>query len=1109
MLPIKFICFDTIVIYLFVSIITFSCKNKKEYTAPDNPLFSEMNSSETGISFSNLLKDDPKFNVFNYRNFYNGGGVAIGDVNNDGLADIYFTSNMDENKLFLNKGDWKFEDITKKAGVAGIRAWSTGVAMADVNGDGFLDIYVCNSGNVEGDDKENELFINQGNLTFKEEASKYGLADDGLTTHAAFFDFDLDGDLDCYILNNSYRSIASFGYNRNLRNLRSPRGGHKLYRNDKGRYIDVSEHAGIYGSEIGFGLGVSVADINGDKWPDIYVSNDFFEKDYLYINKHDGTFKESIEDYTGHLSLSSMGSDIADINNDGLPDIFTSEMLPEDDYKLKMVTRFEEYDIYNTKVKGNYYNQYIQNCLHLNNGDSTFSEIAFLSNVAATDWSWGGLFFDFNNDGWKDLFVANGIYKDITNQDYIEFLADEQVKKKVAIEGEFKYKDFLDPAPSNPIPNYAFVNNKNLSFENKAYDLGLGKPGFSNGAAYGDLDNDGDLDLVVNNLNAESSVYKNTTSEKTGASFIKVRLQGEGMNRFGIGSEVKVYSQGQVFTQIQMLARGFESSVDPIQTFGLGKATEIDSIVIVWPDLKKQTIQKPALNKLLIAKQAEAVDRFMYPSAPKPLYTNISKQSVRGFAMHAENYFIDFDRERLLPHLISMEGPHCAKGDVNRDGLDDIFVTGAKSDSGKLFIQTKSGQFVRTKQKALDVSNPADGIGAALFDADGDKDLDLFVVYGGNEDLSGSSNLRPSLYLNDGKGNYTFAVNNTPGISTNASCARAGDIDNDGDLDLFIGGRSIPGKYGFAPKSYLLINDGSAKFDEQTTEVAPDLQEAGMITDAAWEDVDKDGRLDLIVVGEWMPLTVFFNRGNKLSKKETAFSEGWWNCVKTADVDEDGDPDLILGNLGLNSKIKGDLKHPAQLYVKDFDNNGQTETVLTYYKSDGISYPLHLKPELTAQMPLLRKKFLKYADYASKPIEKVFDENQLKNAIIRKAYELQSCIAINDGKGNFTLQALPRRAQFSPIYAFLIDDLDGDGRLDILSGGNFFGVKPELGRYDGSYTVFLKGDGKGNFSFVPNRQTGIIIKNEIRDIVKIKTATGEVLLFAKNNDPIEIYKRNF
>lgn len=1108
MLFTKLKCFEAVFSCAFVCMITFSCKSNTEYLAPDNPLFLEMNSSHTGISYSNILKDDLKFNVFNYRNFYNGGGVGIGDVNNDGLADIYFTSNMGENKLFLNKGNWKFEDITQRAGVAGKRAWSTGVAMADVNGDGFLDIYACNSGNIENDDKQNELFINQGNLTFKEEASKYGLADDGLTTHAAFFDFDLDGDLDCYILNNSYRSIASFGYNRNLRHVRSPRGGHKLYRNDNGHYIDISEKAGIYGSEIGFGLGVSVADVNGDKWPDIYVSNDFFEKDYLYINKQNGTFKESIEDYTGHLSLSSMGSDIADINNDGLPDIFTSEMLPEDDYKLKMVTRFEDYDIYNAKVKGDYYNQYIQNCLHLNNGDSTFSEIAFLSNVGATDWSWGGLFFDFNNDGWKDLFVCNGIYKDITNQDYIEFLSDEQAKKKVAAKGEFNYKDFLEPAPSNAIPDYAFVNNKNLVFENKAYALGLGKPGFSNGAAYGDLDNDGDLDLVVNKLNMESSVFRNTTSETARTSFIKVKLEGEGMNRFGIGSEVKVYSQGQIFTQIQMLSRGFQSSVDPIQTFGLGKAKAIDSIVIVWPDLKKQTIQKPALNKLLTAKQELATEIYITPSAPKPLYTNISKQSVRGFAMHAENYFIDFNRERLLPHLISMEGPHCAKGDVNEDGLDDVYVTGAKSDSGKLFIQNRNGQFVRAKQKAFDVSNLADGVGSALFDADGDKDLDLFVVYGGNEDLPESPNLQPKLYLNDGKGSYTFTVNNIPGISINASCARAGDLDNDGDMDIFIGGRLIPGKYGFAPKSYLLINDGSGKFDEQTREMAPGLQEAGMITDAAWQDVDKDGWQDLVVVGEWMPLTVFFNNGKKFFKKETPFSEGWWNCVKSADVDGDGDQDLILGNLGLNSKIKGDAKHPVQLYVKDFDNNGQTETVLTYYKSDSISYPLHLKPEITAQMPLLRKKFLKYADYASKPIQEVLDEDQLKNTIIRKAYELQSSIAINDGKGNFILQALPKRAQFSPIYTFLIDDLDGDGRLDILSGGNYFGVKPEIGRYDGSYTVLLKGDGKGNFSFIPNKQTGIIIKNEIRDIVKMKTATGEVLLFAKNNDLIEIYKRN-
>lgn len=1097
----------TISIAVFAGALT-ACNPKTENPVPERTLFTELPASQTGIQFSNTLKDDPKFNVFNYRNFYNGGGVAIGDINGDSLADVFLVSNMDQNKLFLNKGNWKFEDITQKAGVGGTRAWSTGVAMADVNGDGLLDIYVCNSGNVDGDDKENELFINQGNLTFKEEAVAYGLADIGLTTHATFFDYDLDGDLDCYVLNNSYRAIGSFGLKQNLRDVRSASGGDKLYRNDSGTFTDVSEKAGIYGSEIGFGLGISVADVNGDVWPDIYISNDFFEKDYLYINQRNGTFRESIENYMGHLSLSSMGSDIADINNDGLPDLFTSEMLPEDDKKLKSITRFEDYDIYNAKIKGDYYNQYIQNCLHLNNGDSTFSEIAFLANVAATDWSWGGLFFDFNNDGWKDLFVSNGIYKDITDQDYIEFLADGQVKRRVAAQGQFNYKELLAPAPSNPIPNYAFLNNKDLFFKNEAARLGLAKPGFSSGSAYGDLDNDGDLDLVVNNLDAPVSVYRNNVWEFEKPAFLKIKFEGAGANRFGIGSQVQVAAGGQVITQYQMLSRGFQSSVDPVMTIGLGAAKQINSVVVVWPDLKKQTFINPPINQTLTVKQASAGKLFQNLILPKPLYVNISKTAVQGIATHAENYFIDFDRERLLPHLVSMEGPRCAVGDVDGDGLDDVFVGGAKNDSGKLFLQRANG-FERAMQSAFDLSNSADQVGTTMFDADGDGDQDLFVAYGGNEDEPGSFNLSPFLYLNDGKGRFTLATGNLPPTATNASCVRPGDVDGDGDLDLFIGGRSVAGKFGVNPRSYLLLNDGNGRFTDQTVQKAPELQQVGMVTDAVWQDTDRDGRPDLVVVGEWMPLTIFQNTGTTLQKKETVRSDGWWNCVKAADVDGDGDWDLVLGNLGLNSKIKGTEKHPAQLLVNDFDGNGQMETVLAYYKSDSNAYLLHAKPELTAQMPGLRKKFLRYADYAGKKMDEVFESDQLRGVQVKKAYQLQSCVALNDGRGNFALTPLPLRAQFAPVYAILAEDLDGDGRLDLLCGGNFFGVKPEIGRYDASYTTFLKGDGRGNFTFVPNSKTGLIVKNEIRDIVKIKTPKGEVLLFAKNNEPIEIYRRNF
>lgn len=1086
-----------------------SCKEDNGYDAPPDPLFVEMNTKQTNIDFRNDLSENPEFNVFNYRNYYNGGGVAIGDINNDGLADIYFTSNLGENKLYLNKGNWKFEDITHAAGVAGTKAWSTGVAMVDINSDGLLDIYVCNSGNIQGDNKENELFINRGGLKFSEEAAKYGLADNGLATHAAFFDYDLDGDLDCYLLNNSFRPIASFGYNRNIRNVRDPKGGHKFFRNDNGKFIDISESANIYGSEIGFGLGVSVADLNGDKWPDIYVSNDFFEKDYLYINQRNGTFKESIEEYTGHISLSSMGSDIGDINNDGHYEIFTSEMLPEGDKKLKTVTRFDDYDVFNAKIKGDFFYQYIQNALHLNNGDSTFSEIAFYSNVAATDWSWGGLFFDFNNDGWKDLFISNGIYKDITNQDFIDFLGNNQNREKVIATGKFDHKEFLDAVSSSPIPNYGYVNNGDLTFNNKAQDLGLAKPGFSNGSAYGDLDNDGDLDLVVNNVNMQCFVYRNTANEKLKNNFVRINLKGNAQNLNGIGAEVVVHSNGKKQIHYQMLSRGFQSSVDPVIVFGLGKDKIIDSIEVLWPGFTRQTVKNIGINSTIVVNQKDAHTYALEPQRVLSLFRNVSSTSFPDRTNHVENYFIDFDRERLIPQLYSSEGPACAVGDVNGDGLDDIFVTGAKADFSKLLFQQSDGRYINSIQKDGPAQlNAADGTAAEFFDADGDNDLDLAVVFGGNEDKPGAPGLQPLIYLNDGKGNFREYYSAITKISTNASCVKAADVDNDGDMDLFIGGRVVPGQYGSDPNSYLLINDGKGMFSDMTSKYSSALLNAGMVTDAAWSDIDGNGFTDLLLVGEWMPLTIFLNKGNKFSEPvKQKDSEGLWNCIRLADLDNDRDMDLVLGNQGRNAKVYGDASHPVEIYIGDFDGNGQSESILNYYKSDSVAYPLPLRSELVMQLPGLKKKFLKYADYAGKPIDEVLSEENIKKATIKKAGELRTCIAINNGQGNFTLRALPFRAQLSKVFGILAEDLDGDNKVDLILGGNFFGVKPEIGRFDASYTTMFKGDGKGNFEFIPNKISGIYVKGELRDIASIRTAKGKKLLFARNNEPLLLYER--
>jgi len=1074
--------------------------------------------SRTGIHFENKVISSKQFNVFNYRNFYNGGGVAIGDVNNDGWADIFLVSNMGESKLYLNRGNWHFEDVTKEAGLDMHKGWSTGVAMADVNGDGLLDIYICNSGNLPGNDRANQLFINQGVDKngvphFKEEAAKYGLADRGMGTHASFFDYDGDGDLDCFILNNSFRPIGSFGFDRNLRNIRDSLGGDKLYRNDNGHFTDVSAQAGIYGSVIGFGMGVTVADLNGDHWPDIYVSNDFFEKDYLYINQGNGTFREESDSELGHMSQASMGSDIADINNDGRQDIFTTDMLPESDYRLKTISRFDDYDPARAKISNDFHHQYARNMLQLNNGDNTFSEIGQLAGVEASDWSWGALAFDFDNDGWKDLYVCNGIYKDLTNQDFLDFFADDETRKQIEETRSFNYKDFIDKIPSTPLPNSAFVNQHNLRFKNEAASLGLAYPSFSNGAAYGDLDNDGDLDLVVNNENMGCFVFRNMTSELLHRSYLRVKLKGEGGNTFGIGAEVTCYYKGRKFVLQEMPQRGFESSMDPTLVFGLDRIKQLDSLVIVWPrrDHKMQTLTHVNVDQTITLYQKDANRFFVYHSKKyHTLYEDVSTKDIVGDSRHREDDYDDFDKQRLTWEMLSTEGPKMAIGDINGDGLEDFFIGGAKGDPGKIFIQTKDGKFVRMPEPALDSDRDYEDIGAAFFDANGDGKPDLVVASGGDEYETGSPMLRPRLYLNDGKGHFTRAAGAfPPSVSTNASCIRACDFNHDGAIDLFLGGRNVPGIYGINPRSYLLVNDGKGHFSDETDYLAPKLRRVGMVTDACWTDVDGDGKPDLVIVGEWMPITIFKNTGTRLKKWiEVPFSNGWWNCIRPVDLNGDGKMDFVLGNLGLNAQFKADDTHPVQLYLNDFFKTGNIEPILTLYKSDSISYPFELKDNLLMEMPQLKKKIPKYADYAGKTIQQVFSPAQLQHAIVKKAYYLQSAVLINQGNGKFNLKALPIQAQFSPVYGILTGDLDGDGIPDIYLGGNFYSVIPQIGRYDANYGFLFKGDGRGNFTFIPPAQSGLFVRGQVRDIGQISGKNGNsYILVARNNDTPVLFKR--
>ena len=1090
--------------FLFLALLGSACSTEEK--AP--PLFEEILPEASGVDFKNDLSFDEKFNVFTYRNFYNGGGVAIGDVNNDGLADLYFTANLGPNKLYLNKGDFKFEDVTATAGVAGTRAWSTGVAMADVNGDGWLDIYVCNSGDVEGDNKQNELFVNQGNGTFKEMAEAYGLADQGFSTHAVFFDYDKDGDLDVYLLNNSYQAIGTFNKMQNERPVRDPVGGDKLFRNDGEKFTDVSEAAGIYGSVIGFGLGITIGDVNQDTWPDIFISNDFFERDYLYINNQDGTFTESVESSMRSLSAASMGADIADLNGDGLLDIFVTDMLPEPPTRLKQVTTFENWDKFQFNKTHGYHYQFSRNMLHLNNGDGTFSEVGRLANVEATDWSWGALLFDMDNDGKRDIFVANGIYQDITDLDYLNFIDDEETKAKIISQDGVNYKALIDPIPVNPIPNYAYKNLGDLRFENVADQWGLGKAIHSNGSAYGDLDNDGTLDLVVNNVNATAQIFKNKGKTLLPENHsIQLQLTGKGKNTGAIGAQIQVKVGEEIFYTEQMPNRGFQSSVDPKITIGLGKATVIDEIKVLWPDGAYTQLSQVKPDQLLNLKWTEAgalpegSSFFQAPSAARFVK---STAAVLDFT-HQENEFVDFDRDRLTYLMLSTEGPAVAEGDVNGDGLADLYFGGSKTFAGKLYLKTAQGKYRYLPQEAFELDALSEDSDALFFDADQDGDADLFVTSGGNESGFGSPDLADRLYLNDGKGNFTKGFHTgLAGVFGSSAFVVPMDINADGALDLVVGGRLVPFTYGAPADSQLWINDGKGNFTEQSTTLAPELKALGMVTDAKVLDYDGDGLQDLVVVGEWMAPTFFKNTGKKLEKMTLPGMEnlkGWYRTLEVGDFNADGKPDLALGNQGLNTRMKGSATSPIRMYLNDFDQNGSIEQVYTQL-SDGVAIPYTLKHELEKQVPSIKKKYIRYADYANQSLADIFGKEVLDRSIIQEMNHLESGILLNQGAGNFTWKPFPIYGQKSWVFAIHVFDVNADGIQDLILGGNLSHVKPELGKYDAGYGEVLLGKGDGTFTFWPNRQHGLKWEGDIR---AIKQIGKNQLLLVKNNAPAEIW----
>jgi hypothetical protein len=1091
-----------------------SCDSKTEN---NSTLFELLSSEKTKIDFINNITYSNEFNIYTYRNFYNGGGVGLGDVNNDGLLDIYLTANQLPNRLYINKGNFVFEDVTETAKLSGNRAWSTGVSMVDINSDGWLDIYVCNSGDVYGDNRQNEFFINNGDGTFSENAEQMGLADSGLSTHAAFFDYDKDGDLDVYLLNNSFTAVSTFNFQKKLRDKRDQKGGDKLFRNDSGKFIDVSEEAGIFGSEIGFGLGVSVADLDKDGWLDLFISNDFFERDYIYMNNGDGTFSEDLENQMRSTSLSSMGSDVADITADGLPEIFVTDMLAKSDDRYKTTMTFENWDKYQYNLKNGYYRQNTRNTLHLNNGISfenklTFSEVGRLAGVEATDWSWSALITDFDNDGHKDLFVANGLAQDIHDQDYLNFISDEEIKKMIVKKNGVDYKKLVELVPVNRISNCVFAGDSNLGFKDVANSWGLDTPSHSSGSAYGDLDNDGDLDLIVNNINMPPFVYKNKSTELLKENnYLKVKLIGEKNNINAVGAKVTIKSDEQIFYLEQSPIRGFQSTVDNIVHFGLGEISSIDSLIVDWYYGKRSVLTNISVNQTVVISESEAQkpEHKEEQNNNKSIFKNVSEIIDLDY-LHVENTYVDFDRDRLLYHMRSTEGPKLDIGDVNNDGLMDFYIGGAKNSAGKLFLNIGQNKYKSSNADLFEKDKQSEDSQVVFFDADNDGDLDLYVSSGGVEYSSSSYALFDRLYINDGFGEYARSSQLLPTSNPEStSVVIPNDFDKDGDIDLFVGIRLKPGSIGVPQNGYILENNGKGEYKDVTLELAPEMIELGMITDAKWADFDNDDDYDLIIVGEWMGIKLFENDNSNFTEisKDVGLknTSGWWNRIVSSDIDNDGDIDFIVGNHGLNSRFKASVEAPISCYVNDFDNNGSIEQIVCNY-NEGKSYPLVLRHDLIKQLPHLKKKYVYYTNYKGQAIEDIFTSEELKNSIVHEVTMLESILLINNGDASFKIKPLPKESQFAPIYAISASDFDKDGVIDLVLGGNLYNVKPEIGSYDASYGQFLKGTGNGDFTVYSMGESGLFLDGEIRDFKIFSHKQNDLLLVSKNNSTVDFYQ---
>ncbi|MEZ4899420.1 MAG: VCBS repeat-containing protein [Saprospiraceae bacterium] len=1080
-------------------------------TTSSSTIFTLLNPEETGVQFENTLEEGLNTNILMYEYFYNGGGVACADFNGDQLPDLYFTANMSSNALYLNRGNLTFEDVTAKAGVGGRPGpWKTGVAAVDINGDGRMDIYVSYSGALPDEKRVNELFINEGNddqgtPQFSEQANAYGLASQAYSNQAYFLDYDRDGDLDALLLNHNPKNLPILNEVSTAEFLKKddPQRGVRLFQQDDGHFTDVTTRVGISGSALTYGLGLGITDINRDGWPDFYVSNDYAVPDYLYINNRNGTFSNKIGDVIGHNSQFSMGNDIADINNDGWTDIMTLDMLPEDNHRQKLLMAPDNYAKFDLNVRSGFHYQYMRNMLQLNNGNGTFSEAGQIAGVSNTDWSWSALLADYNNDGWKDLFVTNGYLRDYTNLDFINYM-DAYVKQK----GRLVREDvigIINHMPASNVANYLFSNQDGLRFSNVTSEWGMGQTSNSNGAVYADLDRDGDLDLVVNNINQPAFIYRNNSQNLPDHHYLQIELRGEGKNPQGIGSRVTIRYAGRIQVVEQMPTRGYLSTMSPVIHFGLGETTQIDTLIIQWNSGMTQILTQVAADQLLMLKETDATGHASPYEPPQPWFVETTPPVNYE---HRQESINDFDRQPLLTASLSYQGPCMATGDVNGDGREDLLIGGGKGQSASIYLHQSNGSYKPLDQPSFRADGHFIDADACIADFNRDGAPDIYIASGGYHQFEVEDpELQDRLYLNDGTGHFIRSREALPDIRTSTGCVTVVDANGDQSPDLFVGGRVIPGRYPEAPRSYLLINDGKGHFTDATETMAQPLLEAGMITDALWDDLDGDGQFELIVIGEWMPLTIYQWTNDRLKEVTDKFLDqpgrGWWNTLTVADLNEDGKPDILAGNFGTNSQIHMSILEPAELYFADFDQNGSVDPILTTFVQHQ-RFPYVTRDELLRQLAYLRSRFTDYASFADVTIEQIFKPEQLSAAGHLVANEDRTSVFLSQPDGKWAPGELPVEAQYAPVYVITVLDFNEDGHADILMTGNNHHVKLRLGQMDANYGVLLQGNGRGQFKYITQDRSGFKIQGDVRQVIKL----GDQLLFGLNGGPVLSYRLN-